>query len=407
MAMKKILSDFHLTDKERKNIEILSMIRRSGPIARTDISKTTKINIVTVSHYVDNYIRRGLVVEKGQDISSGGRKPLLVDLSAGNNFVLGIGLNVNEILGIVVDLKGKIMWKLEKPRPVEKPDPALIEIMAELTAELLDIAKIDKSNIRGIGIGVPGIIDKEGHTIRCPGSLGTSDVYVTIPVRDIFEKRFKIPSLIENDAGCAVFAEKWFGGKPNVKDMIYMFSAGGSGIMINGQIYRGFKGYAGELGIHNYNEGSLETWTQDSFHIGRCGIDLGLSSQARRGFEENRNSKIFQLVNNDLGKISFKTILDAAATKDKFAISLLEMGGLILGKKVAFLVNFMNPQIIVIGGGVEEGGAVFLDSLKKTVKAWSVEEATRDLKIIPSQLGSSAVSLGAAGLVIQNIFAHA
>ena len=113
------------------------------------------------------------------------------------------------------------------------------------------------------------------------------------------------------------------------------------------------------------------------------------------------------MINNDLGRISFKTILDAAITKDKFAISLLEMGGLILGKKVAFLVNFMNPQIIVIGGGVEEGGAVFLESLKKTVKAWSVEEATRDLKIMPSQLGSSAVSLGAAGLVIQNIFAHA
>ena len=407
MAIEKLLSNHELTDKQKKNIEILDVVRRSGPIARTDISRLTKINIVTISNYVDSYIKKGLVAEKGQDISSGGRKPLLVDLTAGANYVIGIGLNVSDILGVIVDLKGKVCWQVERERPIAKTGPVLIDIMAEMVGELLAKSGLDKSSIRGLGVGMPGIVDEEAHNIRWPGALGSSDIFVTASMSELFKKKFGISCLVENDSDCAVFGEKWFGSIPGIRDMIYMFSGVGCGIMINGQIHRGFKGCAGELGIFNPNEGDPDTWVRDSFNLGRWEIDLGITSQAKHAFEENRSSKIFELVNNDLEKVSFKTVLEAAASKDKLAVSLLENAGKNLGKKVAFLVNLINPQMVVVGGGIEQGGAVFLDYLKKTVKAWSIEEATRDLKIVSSQLGNTAVSLGAAGLVIQNIFAHA
>ncbi len=407
MVIRKILPEREMSDKQRKNIEILNIIRRRGPIARTDISRLSKVNIVTISNYVDNYIKRRLVIEKGQDISSGGRKPLLVDLSTTSNYVVGVGLNVNNILGVIVDLKGKVLHRLEKERPLAKTGLVLIDIMAKLVEELLATSKIDKSDIKGLGIGAPGIIDEEAHSIRWPSGLGNADILVTASIRDVFEKKFKLPCLIENDADCAAFGERWFGRMTGIKDMIYMFSGVGCGIMINGQIYRGFKGCAGELGIFNPNEGDPQSWIEDSFNLGRWELDLGIVSQAKHAFEENRGSKIFQLVDNKLEKISFKIILEAASSKDRLAVLLLQKAGVNLGKKAAFLVNLLNPQMVVVGGGIESAGAVFIDSLKKTVKSWAIDEATRDLKIVPSQLGNTAVSLGAAGLVIQNIFAHA
>jgi len=407
MEVKKIISEHQMSDKQKKNIEILDMIRRKGPIARTDISKLTKINNVTVSHYIDSYIRKALVIERGQDVSSGGRKPLLVDLGISSNYVMGIALNVSNILGVMVDLKGHVKLRASKERPITKTGPALIDMMVELADELLQKSGVDKSHLKGFGIGVPGIVDEEAHTIRWPGALGTADTFVTASIKDVFEKKFSIPCLIENDADCAVLAEKWFGNIPRIKDMLYMFSGVGCGIMIDGVIYRGAKGCAGELGIFNPNEGDPNTWIQDSFNLGRWQIDLGITHQAKTAFNENRNSMIFKSVEDDLNKITFKTIVEAASSKDKLALSLLEKAGKDLGRKVAFLVNLMNPEMVVIGGGIEQAGTTFMNSLKKTVKSWAIEEATRDLKIIPSHLGNAAVSLGAAGLVIQNIFAHA
>ena len=106
-------------------------------------------------------------------------------------------------------------------------------------------------------------------------------------------------------------------------------------------------------------------------------------------------------------KITFKHIVEAVKAKDPLAIKIVEECGYTLGKKIAFLVNFMNPEIVVIGGGIEDCGAPLLDSIKKAVKDWSVEEAASRTKIIPSAFGENAVALGVVGIVVREIFAQA
>ncbi|MCM8796147.1 MAG: winged helix-turn-helix transcriptional regulator, partial [Candidatus Omnitrophica bacterium] len=110
------------TEKEKRNIEILKILRRRGPISRPDISKEMGINVVTVSNYIDEFIKHNLVYEKELDVSEGGRRPLLLDLNPQAGFVVGVGLNLMNMVGLLVDLKGNIITKTQivRPRPSVK-----------------------------------------------------------------------------------------------------------------------------------------------------------------------------------------------------------------------------------------------------------------------------------------------
>lgn len=110
-----LFKDQILSDRERKNLDILEVIRRYGPVTRTEISRITKYNIVTVSNYVNNYVKKDLVVEKGLDISSGGRKPTLVELNSRNCFVIGIDIGPGNIIAALTDLSLNMITKLKNP----------------------------------------------------------------------------------------------------------------------------------------------------------------------------------------------------------------------------------------------------------------------------------------------------
>ncbi len=400
---KSVFPDRELTDKERKNFSILDTVRKKGPIAKTDISKFTGLNIVTVSNYIDSYIKKGLVTEEGFDSSSGGRKPMMVNLNQNSAYVIGLGFGMSDMIGLATDLRCDIIVQVKRKKPA-KAGKALIKILIEIVDELLSKLAEERGKIKGIGLAVAGILDKENRTIKCPGPLGSQDQVISVSMWDEFANKFGIPLLIENDADCAVFGEQWLTLNPDFKNVIYMYSGVACGIMINGQVYTGASGCAGELGILNPNAFGTYDCRSYGYGLGRWSIELGMLDDIEELQRKNKDSKIFKLVSGEISDIGFYTIVAAAKEGDELAAKLIVKAGQDLGKKVAFLVNLFNPQVVVIGGGVEKAGALLMDSLKETVKEWSFEEANRSLKIIPAQLGENAVPLGAASLVIRNYF---
>lgn len=407
MAMIKqiLLKDRILTDKERKNLAILEVIRKNGPISRTDISKVTELNIVTVSNYVNHYIKKGLVIEGELDESTGGRKPVLVELNSKAGYIVGVGLNMMSIVGVLVDLEINVIAELKRERPPENSE-AVIERMVEMAAEIIEKAEIDKEKIVGVGVGVPGIIDERGRTIRWPQSLGEKDLSVCLSIKDTFEKRLNIPTFVENDANAAVLGEKWLGLDRDVRHMLYMFSGVGCGVLINGEIYRGATGAAGELGINSQK--ASKDYAQDiATQLGRWEMDIGMVLRAREALQKGTKSVLRDFVSGDFSKLSFKEIVRGVKEKDELSLKVVEQAGNELGKKIAFLVNLLNPEIVVIGGGIEDCGAPLLDAVKLAIKEWSVEEASSQVKIIPSAFGENAVALGVVGIVAREVFAQA
>lgn len=401
----KRLRDEVLSDRERKNLAILDLIRQQGPIAKTEISKVTGFNIVTVSNYVDEYITGGLVVEKGFDVSTGGRRPILVDLNPEASYVVGVGLTMLRVTAVVANLKGEVLTQVSAPRPAAGGE-SVIQVMTKMAEQAIRDSKKSNAEIASIGLGVPGIIDEHSRTIRWPYGLGTPDEFVNVALPEVFEQKFNLPAFVENDADAAVFGERWSTLRQDIQNMVYLYSGVGCGIILNGQIYHGSAGTAGELGILNPEETNPEALKRESTALGRWVMDLGMVAGAQERLKENLESAVAKAAGGDPKNVTMGAILEAVKEKDAFAVSLAEEGARKLGKKIAFLVNLLNPEIVVVGGGVEQAGPVFMDEVRKSVKGWALDEATAGLKILPSQLGEQAVAQGVACLGIWHIFAN-
>jgi len=403
-----------LTERERKNLAILETIRRSGPISKTDISKFAGLNVVTVSNYIENFLKSRLVFEKELDISAGGRRPLLLDLNSGASLALGVGLNLSSMVGLITDLSGNILHRAEKDR-TDASVKEIVDSIIEIIRELLDKSAEDASKIKSIGIGIAGIVNHKTGTIRWPEKVSNKGcIYASVylPLKEIIEKEFNIPCIVENDATVACFAEQWLSLEPEIANVIYMFSGVGCGIMVNKEIYRGFTGSAGEVSIDNAKEEDLFSCSfAEPCFLKRWEADLGLVKDAAKLIATKNNphpmkSKILDLANNDPNNIKLKYIFQAAEEGDGLALDLVKAAAKRLGIKVAFLVNLLNPEVVIIGGGIEEAGSVFIDTIKQVVSDWSFEEMASSVKIIPSKLEKNSVALGAASLVVRQIFAQ-
>ncbi len=399
-----------LTEKERRNIDILEVIRKQGPISRPDISKEIGINVVTISNYIDEFIKNKLVYEKELDSSDGGRRPVLLDLNPHGGYTIGVGLNLMNMVGLLVDLKGNIVTKTQIARPrasVRDVAECLLEIIREILRRSKDYA----NNIKGIGIGVAGLINKKDGSIHWPQKMDHYYTYasVDLPLKDLIEREFNLPTLIENDATSACFGEHWMGVGSKYKDVIYMFSGVGCGILIDGKIYRGASGYAGETSIYNYKDQDLFSCeAAKGCFLKRWEIDLGIIDDMKYMLTTDKENaeKFFKLTSSNINNVDLKSVFIAARAKDTIASLALDKAAKRLGIKIASIVNLLNPELIIIGGGLEEAGDDFLNRVTSTVKDWSFREVSSDLKIVYSQLRENSVALGVASLVMQKAFAQ-
>jgi len=399
-----------LNEKEKRNINILDILRRRGPVSRPEIAKEIGINVVTISNYIDDFIKHKLVYEKELDISEGGRRPTLLDLNQRAGYVIGVGLNLMNMVGLLVDLKGNIITKTQIARPKASVKD-ITECVLEIVREILRRSKEYTNNIKGIGVGIAGLVNKKDGSIHWPQKMDHYYAYasVDLPLKSLIEKEFNLPTLIENDATAACFGEHWLDLKREYKNVIYMFSGVGCGIMINGEIYTGSQGYAGEVAVYNFKE-------QDAFNceagkgcfLKRWEIDLGITDDVKSLLAKDKTAaaNFFKLTASNINNVDLKSVFIANRAQDPVARAALEIAAKRLGIKIASLANLLNPQIVIIGGGMEEAGDEFLNKVNSTVRDWAFRETTQDLEIVYSQLRENAVAQGAASLVMQKVFAR-
>jgi len=398
------------SEKEKRNIEILGLLRRRGPISRSDISQEMGINVVSISNYIDDFIKYNLVYEKELDVSEGGRRPVLLDLNPRAGYAIGVGLNLMNMVGLLVDLKGNIITKTQIARP-QASVKEVSECLLEIVREILRRSKGYVENIKGIGVGIAGLINKKDGSIHWPQKMDHYYTYasVDLPLKGLMEREFDLPTLIENDATSACFGEHWFDLNENYKNVLYMFSGVGCGMIINGELYRGAQGYAGEVSVYNYKDQDLFNCDNGKpCFVKRWDIDLGIIQDVKKILraDKQKADEFFDLISGNMESLDLKNIFLAARSKNIVASAALDRAAKRLGIKIAYLVNLLNPQVVVIGGGFEESGEDFLNMVRSTVGDWAFREATGNLKIVYSQLRENAVAMGAASLVLEKVFAQ-
>ncbi len=379
-----------LSDKERKNLAILELIRKRSSISRTEISHQTDINIVSISNYVKDYIDKNIVFETGCDVSTGGRRPELVELNTKGVFVIGLDIGSSKIVATIAGIGMDIAGTTSVPLPPDGMEAAANKA-AEVVQELIQKSGVDKSKIKTIGIG----------SVVAPNRFSE--------MRYAIEKRLGVVSFIGNDAACAAFGEKKLNPKVDAEDLLYMYSDVGCGIIIRGDIYFGAGGNAGETKIskeHISKEEEL-VFFRGGQYLKPWSDDLGIANMARREIEKGVGTKIVACAKGDVNNITTDTVIEAAIQDDDIASDIIRNAGMNLGVRIAYLVNLFNPEVVVIGGGVEKAGEIILEPIRKTVKKLAFSEQADIVKIIPSALGENAVSLGAASLAVREIFLKA
>lgn len=393
-----------MQDRERKNLAILELIRKRGPTSKAEISRMLGFNIVTITNYLDYYIDKRMILEVGLDVSSGGRRPELLELNSRSGYVVGIDMGPEFITAVVADLKINVVSKSRTPRP-SKSMEELIPDVVDIISDIVKKSRIDPANIKNIGMGVSGIVDYPSGTIHDTDPTRGRTKVSFRKFASAIEQKFNMPIYVGNDASCAAFGEKTLSPGADVDNLLYVYSDVGCGIIIHGDVYIGSNGCAGETQLaFNALQKDEKSYVKEYTYLRPWGVDLGLVYEVRKAIEKGAATGILALAKNDKNNISKDTVIDAAKKSDKLAIELIENAGRNLGIRIAYMINLLNPEVVVVGGGVEKAGDLLMDPIKATVKKYAFEEPASTVKITPSLLGEDAIVLGAAALAAREVF---
>ncbi len=311
------------------------------------------------------------------------------------------------MIAIISDMSAKIIHKLKIKRPTGHMEIVIAEAV-KLVRRVIDESKIPQEKLKGVGMGISGVIDRCAGTIRDTDVQRGKTVGSFTTAKGILEKEFRVPVSVGNDASLAALAEKKLSLRIDDENVLYFYSDVGSGIIANNDLFWGSSWSAGEiqLNLENVEGLPLDPWVLKSDFFRSEGLDLGIGRRAKEALKNDPKSKMLEMAGKDPEKIDANLVFEAAKRGDALATELVEEAGTRFGLKVAHFINFFNPEVVVLGGGVERGGEVMLTAVRRVVKQLVMEETAGIAKIIMSRLGEDSVALGAICLVTQELFAE-
>ena len=309
---------------------------------------------------------------------------------------IGIDVGGTGIKIGVVDEQGQLIHQGETPTLVGRPYQEIIADMGHCALKVLDEAKLTVDDVHSVGIGIPGIADaKTGNVIFC-----TNMGWKNVPLRESFQRRINKPFYVDNDANVAALAESIAGVSAGTSSSVFItLGTGiGCGIMINGKIWKGFHGIGGEMG-HMILELDGEPCTCGNRGcLERYCSATALIQMARRMVAGHPESLILSLAGNDPMKIVAKTVFDALREGDPFAEKLFRRYVSCLSQSIANVVNFLDPEVILLGGGVSKAGDVLLNAVREEYPKYVVYGDMPMPPIRIAALGADAGIIGAAML---------
>lgn len=322
-------------------------------------------------------------------------------MTMGKSLVVGIDLGGTKIATAAADLGGSLLSKVIKPTCPERGIDAVVDTIVASVKDAVDSAGVSIGDIRSIGIGTPGPVDPETGTVIFAPNL----MWQNVPIVQMLQGILALPVCLENDANVAGLGEYRFGAGRGSKNMVYItVSTGvGGGIILDGKIHAGSFGTAGEVGHMTIvsdgplcgcgNQGCLEA----------LAAGPAIARKARACILHGQDTIIKDMVGGCVEDITAKTVGEAALAGDILAKEIIDKTGEYLGIGVANLINIINPDTIVIGGGVSNMGELLLMPLRRAAKRRAIKAAFEKVRIVKAELASEAGLVGAVCLALGQV----
>jgi glucokinase-like ROK family protein len=386
---------------------ILQAIRKKTTLSKKEISEITGFSRTTVSNSVNSLIEKETILQAGLSTSSGGRPSTIYKLNDKKGLLLGVDIGATSLDLLGTTLSGKRLFRHSEHAVIGDGPDLILRRICDLLHDLLEIKNIT-DNILGIGIGVPGPVDFNSGMVVSPPIMPGWDQY---PIIEFMSQEFPDTLVVvDNDVNIMAIGEHAIGKAVGIDNFIYVkIGTGiGAGIILNNQIFRGSEGCAGDIGhicvdkngpiCSCGNIGCLESLAGGN----------AISRIAEKATFEGKSSELLsEKLNKSTGTLSAKDVGQAAQEGDQFSIELIRECGFLIGDVLSSLVNFMNPQMIVLGGGVSNFGGFFLSTIRQTILNRSLPLATKNLEVVFSAIPNDVGVVGAINLVMDIVLTAA
>lgn len=377
---------------------ILKHLYLEGPKANMDLGKFAKLSTPKIISLLNELKSEGLIEELGQGNSSGGRRPNLYGNKEDAFYIIGISINIYKTSVSIFNAKNqKIAEDHVLPLTISH-GTSIIDPIVEFTEKIICENRIPRDKILGIGIEMPGMVDS---------ATGINKTYLVsdLPVAELFRNKFGIEVLIENDAKTRAFAELRFGAARSRQNVlaIHLDWGIGLGIIVNGKLYKGRDGFAGEFGHLPMVENGILCKCGKQGCLETIASGTAIARMAVEGIKAGRSSFLEQLIGDDPEKIEIRKVVQAATMGDQYSISILANVGHWLGKGFAYLIQIFNPELIILGGRMSEANQFILPPIQQAIHNFCLPDLSKEIEIKVSELGSQAGIQGVAAMLVEHI----
>lgn len=366
---------------------LLDQLKTNSPQSRADLAKATRLAKPTVSAIIDELLRDGLVREVGRGISNvaGGRPPTLLEFDASSSSLVAVHIGVRRTTVILTDARGHELARHEQATR-RRPSAVFGAVVAAIDRLTVAVGA-DQARIAAVGVCVPGLVDQASGVCLLAPNLGWHDV----PVAELLASQLADPAppvVVQNTAQACAMAEVAEGAARGSRDVVLLYAGSGVGVglVCDGELYRGSAGLAGEIGHVPFGTSTAPC------SCGRIGcLETVVSGPALQALAASAG----------LGPLWIDEIIAAAHGGSAVAAELLVTAGRQLGRAAAWLVNLLNPELLVVGGAMADAGPILLDALEDEVRARSLPQAERGLAVRPWAVGQDAKLRGATLVALQ------
>lgn len=390
--------------REYNELNILRFIKNEGPISRAELAKRYRLSKAAVSEIIADLLGQGYIREIGVGNSTalGGRKPILLEFNPKAGYAIGMEIKRDHATIALGDLNANIHKKEEINFNKGAPLRIVLEMIFSVIDDFMQTRWVKNAKPVGIGVAIPGLINYQEGKIQ---ESDTLKGWQGFPLRDAFEEKYGIDTVIENDVKALTLAECRFGNGKDVDQMIYLWIGDGlgAGIIINGELYRGVSAAAGEIGY--YEPGWFVTRSKEFRLIYREQKNFGdmLSEKvilegAQKGVREGITTRM------NVDNLRIEQVVQAAEDGDPLAVELLDEYGHLVGMICTYLVSTLNPELILIGGNELVKSKVLMRFIKDQVRNATLRTPTRAVHIKPAGLKKNAGIMGAIALILEDLF---
>ena len=319
----------------------------------------------------------------------------MAERRARRRWIAGVDIGgTNLRVGLVPCEGGLPVAVTSAPTRAERgPDAVVAEVVSMLRKA---IAEVGRGSIAGVGIGAPGPLDRRRGVVLETPNLGWREVALA----EMIERGTGLPVVLDNDANCFAFGEWWLGAGRGAERLVGLtLGTGiGGGIVLGGEIYRGASDAAAEVGHMSIDHNGRRCACGSRGCVEAYASGSAIAARAAEGIASGADSMLSAMGAGDASAITAEAVCEAAAAGDDYAGRLLSETARILGVAVANLIHLVNPDVIVIGGGVAAAGELLLAPLRVEAEQRAFRSATRACRIVAAELEATAGLIGAAGV---------